>query len=178
MSTSLYASSLPPWDSRANTKSNEVEEKKPARLRVLVADDSVAIYTLVARLLEGHGHSVTSARDGREALQLYAVGAFDLVLMDVQMPVIDGFSATAQIRDLEEQSGYRTPIVAMTARALSGDREFCLAAGMDDYLSKPLKTEKLFEIVADVRCASSSLSPRGVIEEALGAINSLPCIPA
>lgn len=120
MSASFSASSsIPSSDSKANTKSEDVDEKSPAGLRVLVADDNAGNYAVAADLLKKHGHLVTPARDGREAIELYKAGPFDLVLMDVQMPVLNGFSATAQIRDLEEQSGHRTPIVAMTGRAFS-----------------------------------------------------------
>jgi CheY-like chemotaxis protein len=83
--------------------------------------------------------------DGREALRKYESGRFDLVLMDVQMPEIDGFEATAAIREMERTTGGHVPIVAMTAHALTGDRERCLAAGMDGYIAKPFKVEELLK---------------------------------
>jgi CheY-like chemotaxis protein len=102
------------------------------------------------RLLEKHGHRVTVAGNGREALQALAAEMFDVVLMDVQMPEMDGLEATAAIRRLEADRGAthpRVPIVAMTAHALSGDRERCLAAGMDDYVAKPIQARQLLDVI-------------------------------
>ena len=93
------------------------------------------------------GHSMVLAEDGLQAIAALTDGAFDLVLMDVQMPVMDGFEATAAIRKIERQTGLHLPVVAMTAHALQGDRERCLAAGMDDYISKPIAAAELYEIV-------------------------------
>ena len=98
-------------------------------------------------ILEKHGHTVHAVENGAEALQATQTQQFDLVLMDLQMPVMDGFAATAAIRALENMSGRHLPIVAMTARAMKGDRECCLAAGMDGYISKPINPEELLTIV-------------------------------
>ena len=98
---------------------------------------------VAATLLERRGHRVTCAGNGREAVEHLKRAPFDLVLMDVQMPEMDGLEATAAIRAAERATGRRVPIVAMTAHALHGDREACLRAGMDDYLSKPIRRRDL-----------------------------------
>ncbi len=117
----------------------------PAHLRILLAEDSLVNQKLAVALLERQGHTVTVARNGRDAVAAMESQTFDLVLMDVQMPEMDGLEATTTIRVREKQSGGHIPIIAMTAHALKGDRELCLAAGMDDYLSKPIRTEELFK---------------------------------
>ena len=120
------------------------------RLRVLLAEDNPVNQRLAASLLERRGHKVTIANNGREAVDAVAAADFDAVLMDVQMPEMGGFEATAAIRDAERTSGARLPIVAMTAHAMKGDRERCLAAGMDEYLTKPLDSKLLCETVERV----------------------------
>jgi two-component system sensor histidine kinase/response regulator len=112
-------------------------------LRILVAEDNLINRAVVAGILERHGHSLVHADNGREAVEAVALETFDLILMDVQMPEMDGNEATRRIRELERATGSHTMIVAMTAHAMAGDRERCLAAGMDDYLSKPLRKEEL-----------------------------------
>jgi CheY-like chemotaxis protein len=102
-------------------------------------------------LLTKQGHTVTAARTGLEALTLYEQGTFDLILMDIQMPEIDGLQATAEIRERESVTGEHIPIIALTAHAIKGDRERCLQAGMDDYLSKPIQPG---ELTAAIRRAS------------------------
>jgi signal transduction histidine kinase/DNA-binding response OmpR family regulator len=121
------------------------EEK--SRVRILLAEDNAVNQTLAVRLLEKRGHAVTVAEDGRAAVEAFLAGSFELVLMDIQMPVMDGFEATAAIREREKITGGHVPIVAMTANALVGDREKCLAAGMDGYLSKPIRTSELFATI-------------------------------
>ncbi len=111
--------------------------------RILVAEDNPTNQKLVILLLEGRGHRVTTVSDGRQAVAKATGSAFDVILMDVQMPEMGGFEATAAIRRHERVSGRHTPIVAMTAHAMAGDRERCLAAGMDAYVSKPLRAEEL-----------------------------------
>jgi PAS domain S-box-containing protein len=113
------------------------------RLRILLVEDSVVNQRVARALLERLGHSVDLAADGVEAIQWVEREAFDCILMDVQMPCMDGLEATREIRRREQQTGKRVPIVAMTARALKGDRELCLEAGMDDYLSKPVKSDQV-----------------------------------
>jgi signal transduction histidine kinase/CheY-like chemotaxis protein len=121
------------------------EERRP--LRILLAEDNLVNQTLASRVLEKHGHNVAIATNGRQALQRLENQEFDLVLMDVQMPEMDGFETTAMIRKMEEATGAHLPIVAMTAHAMQGDKERCLAAGMDGYLSKPLSVKELLAVV-------------------------------
>jgi len=117
------------------------------KMRVLLAEDNVINQKLAARLLEKHGHHVTVTSNGREALAALDREDFDAVLMDVQMPEMDGFEATAAIRARELKTGRHLPIIAMTAHAMQGDRERCLAAGMDDYISKPIKIQQLTDVL-------------------------------
>ena len=105
---------------------------------------------LATRLLERWGHDVVLAENGREAVAAHASHKFDVILMDVQMPEMNGFEATAAIRAAEGTSIAGTPIVAMTANAMKGDRERCLAAGMDDYVSKPIDRALLFDVIEHV----------------------------
>jgi PAS domain S-box-containing protein len=114
------------------------------KLRILLAEDNVVNQRLAARFIEKRGHAVTVAGSGREALAALETGSFDAILMDVQMPEMDGFEATAAIRNKEKTTGQHVPIIAMTAYAMRGDRERCLAAGMDGYVSKPIRPEDLF----------------------------------
>jgi signal transduction histidine kinase/DNA-binding response OmpR family regulator len=114
-------------------------EPSSRRLHVLLAEDNVVNQRLAVRLLEKRGHTVVVANNGREALAALEREPFDLVLMDVQMPEMDGFEATAAIRARERATGAHIPIVAMTAHAMRGDEERCLAAGMDDYIAKPIQ---------------------------------------
>jgi two-component system sensor histidine kinase/response regulator len=116
-------------------------------LRILLAEDSVVNQKLAVTLLSKHGHDVTVANNGREALAALETRGFDLVLMDVQMPEMDGLETTASIRAREKITGCRIPIVAMTAHAMQGDRQQCLDAGMDGYVSKPCRAQQLFEAI-------------------------------
>jgi signal transduction histidine kinase/CheY-like chemotaxis protein/streptogramin lyase len=116
-------------------------------LRILLAEDNQINQKLARIVLEKRGHTVVVAQDGREALQALERSNFDLVLMDVQMPGMDGFEATAAIRALEKLTGGHLPIVAMTANAMRGDRERCLEAGMDGYVAKPVDPRALFEAI-------------------------------
>jgi CheY-like chemotaxis protein len=125
---------------------HSLREQRPA-LRILLAEDNPVNRKMAVRMLEKRGHEICAVRNGREAIEAYENGMFDLVLMDVQMPEIDGFSATAKIREKEKSTGDHIPIIAMTAHAMKGDRERCLAAGMDEYMSKPIKAERLFATV-------------------------------
>ncbi|HEV2386612.1 MAG TPA: response regulator [Candidatus Acidoferrales bacterium] len=130
------------------------------RLHVLLAEDNTVNREYASRLLEKYGHRVTAAVNGREVLAVLGkdgFGAFDAVLMDVQMPEMDGLEATAAIRERERNQGGHLPIIAMTAHALKGDRERCLAAGMDGYVSKPVRADMLFkELEAHIRHAESA----------------------
>jgi CheY-like chemotaxis protein len=120
-----------------------IHEPPVSPLSILVAEDNDVSRLLAVRLLAKQGHTVTEARTGLEALASYDQGAFDLILMDVQMADMDGFQATAAIRERESETGGHVPIVALTAHAIKGDRERCLEAGMDGYLSKPIHPEEL-----------------------------------
>jgi len=113
-------------------------------LRVLLAEDNLVNQRLVLRLLQKRGHQVTVAGDGRQAVQAHTEGIFDIILMDVQMPELDGLEATHIIRSNEGVEGRYTPIIALTAHAMAGDHERCLNAGMDDYVTKPIRPEELF----------------------------------
>ena len=122
-------------------------QKPSASLRILLAEDNLVNQRLAMRLLEKRGHSVVVAGNGRETLAAFESGGFDLILMDLQMPEMDGFEATAAIRDREREGGNRISIVALTAHAMKGDREKCLAAGMDGYLTKPIRPQELDELL-------------------------------
>jgi signal transduction histidine kinase/CheY-like chemotaxis protein len=129
---------------------------KPSRgLRILLAEDNPVNQQLAFELLRQQGHSVEIAFNGRQAVQAAESEHFDVVLMDIQMPDMDGFEATAAVRKREKTGGVHLPILAVTAHAMSGDRERCLAAGMDGYLSKPISPHDLSKALAPY-CASST----------------------
>jgi signal transduction histidine kinase/DNA-binding response OmpR family regulator len=124
------------------------ENQKPQTgLRILLAEDNPVNQRLAQRLLEKRGHEVVLAGNGREALAALEMRCFDVVLMDLQMPEMDGFEATAAIREKERVSGAHIPIVAMTAHAMARDREKCMAAGMDKYVAKPIRKKELLEAI-------------------------------
>ena len=117
---------------------------------VLLAEDNPVNQWLALRLLEKRGHRVVVAGNGREALQALEKESFDLILMDIQMPEMDGFEVSAAIREKEKTNGGHLPIIAMTAHAMKGDRERCLAAGMDAHVSKPIQSRELFDAIEDL----------------------------
>ena len=117
--------------------------KTDGRLKILLAEDGLANQKLAVGLLQRWGHCVHVANNGRIALEMWKDENYDLVLMDIQMPDLDGLAATKLIRQLEQRRGGHTPIVALTAHALTGDREICLAAGMDGYVTKPIRRAEL-----------------------------------
>ena len=117
------------------------------RWRVLLTEDNAVNRTLGVRLLQKHGCEVKTAENGRVAVEMVQREDFDLILMDVQMPEMDGFEATAAIRELQQDSGKHTPIVAMTAHALTGYKERCLDSGMDNYLTKPIRADVLYSVI-------------------------------
>ncbi len=122
-------------------------------LDILLAEDSVVNQRLACALLEKEGHRITIAGNGHDAIQAFQRRPFDLVLMDVQMPEIDGLEATRQLRKWEAEHGGHVPIVAMTAHAMKGDRDRCIEAGMDDYIAKPIRARELFVTLARaLRC--------------------------
>ncbi len=118
------------------------------KLRILVAEDNPINQTLVVRLLQKMGHTSVVAQNGAEALSLVSNQQFDLILMDVQMPVMDGLAATAAIRKMEQTTGVHIPIFAVTARAMKGDNELCLRAGMDGYIAKPIRFSDIEKALA------------------------------
>jgi CheY-like chemotaxis protein len=122
-------------------------QKEKKQLRILLAEDNAVNQKVACHVLEKQGYQVTVAADGREALSALDQGPFDVVLMDVQMPEMDGFETTAAIRARERDTGMHLPIIAMTAHAMKGDRERCLAAGMDSYISKPLEIKEFIELL-------------------------------
>jgi two-component system, sensor histidine kinase and response regulator len=129
-------------------------------LRVLLAEDNVINQTIAVRVLEKRACIVTVAQNGQAALDACAAQSFDLILMDIQMPGMDGLEATAAIRKLEISTGAHMPIIAMTAHALKGDRERCLAAGMDGYVSKPIRTIELFAAMESVMQGWSAVNSK------------------
>ncbi len=122
-------------------------QKEKKQLRILLAEDNAINQKIACHVLEKQGHYVTVAADGRQALSVLDQARFDVVLMDVQMPEMDGFETTAAIRARERGTGVHLPIIAMTAHAMKGDRERCIAAGMDSYISKPLEIKELIELL-------------------------------
>lgn len=130
-------------------------------LRILLAEDNPINQRLALRMLEKRGHQVTVVGHGREALTLLEKHPFDLVLMDVQMPEMDGFETTAAIRIKEKTDGGHLPIIAMTALTMKGDRERCLDSGMDGYVLKPIRTKELFATIEEVLAASQPAGSAG-----------------
>jgi signal transduction histidine kinase/ActR/RegA family two-component response regulator len=125
-------------------------------LRILLAEDNPVNQRVVVGMLEKRGQSVTVVSNGREAVDALAAAPYDVVLMDVQMPELNGFDATVLIRRSEAAADRRTPIVAMTAHAMKGDRERCLACGMDGYVSKPVRAQDLFQAIQDALRATAA----------------------
>ena len=141
---------------------------RPLRpLRILLAEDSLVNQKLATALLEAQGHQMVVVGTGREALAALVSQPFDLVLMDVQMPEMDGLEAAAAIRMREKTAGGHVPIIAMTAHALKGDRELCLAAGMDEYIAKPIRAHELFDVIEAVvpsATAAPAPAPKEIID--------------
>jgi signal transduction histidine kinase/AmiR/NasT family two-component response regulator len=142
-------------NARPSVLDSQVPQVLRSSLNILVAEDNEVNLTLVSALLRKRGHAIVAARDGAEALVALGRQEFDLVLMDVQMQNMDGFTATRRIREMEAHSGGHIPIVATTAHAMSGDREKCLAAGMDGYLSKPINIQDLLATIKAVMSATA-----------------------
>ncbi|MBM3285369.1 MAG: response regulator, partial [Candidatus Aminicenantes bacterium] len=161
VASTLKLTSLP-RDGKAfvMTDSSRPEFKKP--LRILLAEDNRVNQMVIVHLLKKHGHEVTVAANGQDVLAALEKDRFDLILMDVQMPTMDGYEATDMIRKREGKKGRHIPIIAMTAHAMKGDRERCLQAGMDDYIPKPLRLDQLLEkIDRVVRAGRTNSSSRG-----------------
>jgi two-component system, sensor histidine kinase and response regulator len=154
MTAPLSQPELPLEESAALNKAHGLqhcgEKRSIPRLRVLLAEDNVVNQRLVVRLLEKRGHTMLVASTGREVLAILEHQPVDLVLMDVQMPEMDGLEVTAAIREQERQSGGHLPIIALTAHAMKGDQQRCLAAGMDAYVSKPVNAQTLSDVISEV----------------------------
>ncbi|MBJ6727160.1 hybrid sensor histidine kinase/response regulator [Geomesophilobacter sediminis] len=147
-------------DEPANSRADRAHRSPRS---VLVADDVEINREIVRIILEKDGHWVAEACDGCEAVELYRNGTFDIVFMDMQMPVMDGYEATRAIRALEQQTGRKTPIVAMTAYALKGDRDKCIEAGADDYLAKPAQPAEVVALLE--RLAGGAVEAKEQLEE-------------
>jgi CheY-like chemotaxis protein len=115
--------------------------------QILLVEDNLVNQKVALQQLKKFGYTAQIANDGQEAVEMVRKHAYSLILMDCQMPRMDGFEATGVIRQLEAESGRHTPIVAMTANAMEGERELCLRAGMDDYVPKPVRLEQLREVL-------------------------------
>ena len=127
-------------------------------------EDDAVNQMFAVSLLERRGYIVSVAGNGRQALAALKKKDFDVVLMDVQMPEMDGFEATAAIRERERAAGRHTPIIAMTAHALQGDKERCLSAGMDAYISKPIQTNEFFATIEKIAGNRDAGGPSNVLE--------------
>ena len=138
------------WQENVKRSSKELPAKASTGLHILVAEDNIINQKYALSVLESEGHSAVVAGNGREALAAMERESFDLVLMDVHMPEMDGFEATSGIRARERFTGARTPIVAVTAHAMNGDRDKCLAAGMDAYVSKPIRRSELMQAITSL----------------------------
>jgi CheY-like chemotaxis protein len=167
--SSLSALDVPKPKRRQAIAASSVSTVTPPQLRplnVLLAEDSLVNLKLATGLMQNHGHRVIVANNGREALAAIETNEFDLVLMDVQMPIVDGISATKAIREREKSTKTRLPIIALTAHAMKGDRELCLSAGMDGYVTKPVRAGELF------RAIESLLGEQAVLGERIDLVPS------
>jgi len=142
----------------AHSKPDAGISRECVPLRILLAEDNFVNQKVAVRLLEKQGHQVVLAETGREALAAIQKSTFDIVLMDVQMPDMDGLEATLAIREQERHTGRRLPVIAMTANAMQGDREKCLEAGMDGYISKPVDSAKLAELLRSHVCQTGAIT--------------------
>src|SRR6202142_359271 len=154
----LSAVTKPIQPPKTKTRERGSAEEKHV-IRVLLAEDNVVNQTLAIRLLEKHGHHVVLAVNGREALDALEKEKFDLVLMDVQMPVMDGLEAIRTIRKNEAVGGGHVPIIALTAHAMKGDRERCMEAGADDYMTKPIRTSFLIAAIEQIGASKQIVLP-------------------
>ena len=163
----MTAIGQPQGDDRPRLVTRHLLRETRQKLRILLAEDNPVNRELAVRLLEKRGHQVVVAHNGRQTIATLETQSFDLVLMDVQMPEMDGFQATAAIREKEKATGSHLRIIAMTAHAMKGDKERCLAAGMDGYVSKPINTEQLFETIEGATVVPVATNP--TLEEGLAA---------
>ena len=138
------------WQAPAQSQTGSNLSIQLRSLNVLLAEDNPVNQLLATKLLEGQGHIVSLATNGRQVCDMFEPGAFDVILMDVQMPIIDGLAATTIIREKEKSTTFHTPIIAMTAHAMVGDREMCLQSGMDAYIAKPIELDQLLGLIAEL----------------------------
>lgn len=142
---------------------NSIHTIKP--LKILIVEDDKVNLMVLALMLKGKGHIIESATNGLEALSLHAENQYDVIFMDIQMPIMDGIEATVKIREREDESSQRTPIIALTAYALVGDREKFLSFGLDEYIAKPIKMGELFQILEEVVNRSISENKQNFVSE-------------
>jgi CheY-like chemotaxis protein len=131
---------------------------------ILIAEDNAVNRELLVRLLQKRGHRITVAVDGREAIESFRRWSFDVVMLDVQMPEYSGLEVIRMIREDETGTGRHTPVIALTAHAMTGDRERCIEAGMDDYVAKPIKREELFSVIDGVRARAQQINAHPATE--------------
>jgi CheY-like chemotaxis protein len=144
-----------PTDAGNRTRTRVGDDNAVRPLRILLAEDNRVNQVLAVRMIEKRGHTVVAVQNGREAVDAVESGRFDLALLDVQMPVMDGLEAAGVIRQKEHDMGRsHLPLIALTAHAMSGDRERCLAAGMDGYVSKPIDPGQLFAVIRELKSLS------------------------
>jgi len=176
--TDLYVAMLKALDTVPRSESSRPRAAAPPApsraLRVLLAEDNVVNQKLASHLLETSGHTVRLAHNGAQAIELYRTEPFDLIFMDLQMPVMGGIDATTLIRQLEETRSTRTPIIALTAHAMQGDRERCLEAGMDGYVSKPIRRD---ELQVEIERVFEGTTPMATLE-ATGMADRIDSAPA
>jgi len=134
-------------DRTSDSQFAEVRSENLVSMDLLLVEDGRVNQVVAVNLLEGRGHKVTVANNGREAVEAFSGKKFDAILMDVQMPEMNGYEATGAIRKIEAERGGHIPIIAMTANAMKGDREKCLDSGMDDYIAKPVRSEQLYKML-------------------------------
>jgi CheY-like chemotaxis protein len=146
-------------EAQPHARPSHAGEQAKLPLHLLLVEDNPVNRLVATRLIEKQNHSVTAVANGQEALEMIEKEKFDCVLMDVQMPVLDGFEATAAIRNKERSSGGHLPIIAMTAHAMTGDLDRCLAAGMDGYIPKPIKPKDVFATIEHVLGALKTAPP-------------------
>jgi len=158
----VLAGNNSPLEHRVLVTRHSINEARRA-LRILLAEDNAVNRQLVTALLGKRGHSVVTVGNGREAVAAVADGSFDIVLMDVQMPEMDGLEATGFIRKAEQVTGDHVPIIALTAHAMKGDREACLAAGTDGYLSKPVNAKELFALIDSLTGSAAIATPEPTV---------------
>lgn len=157
----LAANSASMWEGpeRPDSQREDRGAKAPPTLNILVAEDNVINRAVISGMLGKQGHNLTHVVNGVAALEALTMKRFDLVFMDVQMPEMDGLETTARFREMEELTGGHVTIVAMTAHAMAGDRERCLAAGMDDYISKPVRADELQRVLGGIESSPRVAAP-------------------